>query len=123
MVGSTKAMIGTFEDWTWPAFVPLFSIACGAIPFAAILRSRHKRVDNWSRLLLQSVIVSVVALIVSGVLAMVVFDIVRSSWQYAHDGVADWFILSIPATTALVVVGSGVFRKDMPTTTAPQHEY
>jgi hypothetical protein len=112
MAGSTKAMIGTFEDWTLPAFVPLASLACAAIPFAAILRVSVERVEDWPRLLRHSLIVAAVALPVSSVLAILTFGVVRSSWQYAHDGVADWFMLSIPVATALAVVVSGLLRRD-----------
>lgn len=111
MAGSTKAMIGTFEDWTLPAFVPLASLACAAIPFAAILRVSVERIEDWPRLLRQSLIVAAIALPVASLLAIVIFGAVRSSWQYAHDGVADWFMLSIPATTALATIISAFLRR------------
>ncbi len=110
MAGSIKAMISTFEDWTWPAFVPLSALACAAIPFAAILRCSGEQVEDWSRLMRRSLIVAAVALPLSSLLAMLIFGIVRGSWQYAHDGVADWFILSVPVATAVAVVVSGLLR-------------
>ena len=112
MAGSTKAMIGTFEDWTCPAFVPLAALACAAIPFAAILRFSGDRVEDWSRLMRESLVVALVALPASSLLAITIFGAVRSSWHYAHDGVADWFMLSIPVTTAAVIIVAAFLRRD-----------
>ncbi len=104
MVGSAKATIGIFQDRTLPVFVPLASLAGAAIPFAAILRARVGRGEDWRQLLRQSVIVAVIATLLSSLLAIIIFGIVRRSLMFAHDGVADCFMLSIPVITALAVV-------------------
>lgn len=112
MAGNTKAMIGTFEDWTLPAFVPLSALACAAIPFATMLRLSSARAEGWSRMLRGSLILAAFALPVASVLAIILFGAVRSSWQYEHDGVADWFMLSIPVATAVAVVVSALLMRN-----------
>ncbi len=111
LTSSTKRMIAVFEDWTWPAFVALTAVASAAIPFTAILRLSGGRVEDWSRLLRAFLIVAAVAFPLSTLIALVIFGIVRSSWQYQHDGVADCFLLAIPVATAVAVVVSGLVRR------------
>ena len=96
----------------WHAFVMLAALACAVIPVARIGNHGAASVQGSSHMLSISVLVALIAAVVSSILAITTFHAVRASWEYMHDGVADRFILSVPVITGVVVVISSVLSRN-----------
>jgi len=115
--GSFKALFVT--GWVLLLFVLIAAFTSAAIPLLAMLRLRDRRAHEWPRFIRRLLVAVAVALPCFIVVAVVVFGIVRSSWQYEHDGVADRFLLSISLATAVVVILVGLLTKIDESTAAP----